>query len=243
MANLKMTGFGKFILFLLIVAPIAYFGIQYLENNGTLDSLKEKVEDTAEARPAERAPESNSDILAEIDRKSNADSEQEAIIAEQQRKIEELKRQNEVLQKQKDESASTISIPPATSTPPPPPSTRNTSDAPSIDDLIRQAENKTGRTTTTRELTTPSVTKKSLATWTFTFANVSGDIEFYQQGDKLMSRTRYQQSNRVDTHELIKRNDRYYVRNSPTDEYYVVRSDGNLDAFDKDGFQTTCRRR
>jgi len=239
MAKFKLTGFGRFIIFLLIVAPIAYFGMQYLEKSGTLDNIKEKVENKETETTTESAQESDSDILKEIDRKSQTDNEEESIIEQQRREIEELKRQNEELQKRKEESSSTIAIPPKTTTPPPPPISNN---APSIDDLIRQAENKTGRTSTAPQ-SSPTSPKESLATWDFSFSNVSGLIEFYQQDGKLMSRVEYREMNRVDVHELVKRNDRYYVRNSPTDEYYVVRSDGNLDAYDRDGFQTTCRRR
>jgi len=173
MANLKLTGFGRLIIFLLIVAPIAYFGIQYLQKSGTLDSLKEKVENKADNQTATPEQETSEDILREIDRRSSAGNEQESIIAEQQRKIEELERKNQELQKRKEGGSSTISIPPKTTSPslPPPPPSNN---APSLDDLIRQAENKTGRTTTSSEPSLPSP-KESLASWDLgkTFMNSS----------------------------------------------------------------------
>lgn len=243
MAGLKITGFGRFVIFLLIVAPIAYFGMQYLEKNGTLDDLRDKVDNKEVESIPEASDESASDILKDIETESVADREEESLIEKQRREIEELKRQNEALQRQRESSSSTVTIPPATQTPPPPPSTssRTTDNAPSLDDLIRQAENKTGRPTSSPEPSQPT-NKESLATWAFSFQNVSGEIEFYQENGRLMSRTVYRGANRVDVQELVQRDDRYYVRNSPTKEYYVVRSDGNLDAYDEDGFQTTCRR-
>jgi len=110
MANLKLTGFGRLILFLAIIAPIVYFGMKYLQNSGTLDKMKEKVEDVRSERP-EAKQESESDILGQIDRQSErAAKEKEDMIAEQQRKIEELERRNRELQN-RNESPSTSNLP------------------------------------------------------------------------------------------------------------------------------------
>ncbi len=244
MSKLKLTGFARFIIFLLIVSPLVYFGMQYLQNSGTLDKVKEKVENTQADRNAEMEVESSSDILKEIDRQSGnqTNKEQEAVIAEQRRKIEALEQQNREL-KNKNGSSSNSSTPPLTNketTLPPPTSTNNDNSAPSIDDLIRGAENSSGRTTSP-DLDTPSSTK-SLASWTFSFSNINGIIEFYQQGNLLMSRATYEGMDRVDVFELRQKDDRYYVLDSPSDEYYVLREDGNLDAYDSSGFQTRCTR-
>jgi len=235
-----MTGFGKLFIFLLIVAPIAYFGAQYLRNSGALDKMKEKVERTKDDRQEKIEAETGNDILDEINNKANRepDKEKEAIIAEQQRKIEELERQNQDLRNRSEAKPSTSNLPPLSGPDKPQPNT-NQNDAPSLDDLIRQAEIGLNGKETSSDL---GSSKKSLALWSFAFSNVSGTIELYEQDDRLMSRTVYQGTSKVDVSELIYQDDKLFVRNSPTGEYYILRSDGNLDAYDKDGFQTTCRR-
>ena len=241
MAKLKMTGFGKFFIFLLIIAPLVYFGTSYLKDSGVLDQVTEKVETD---RKKSTTPETGSDILNEIKNKNDHPSkkEHESIIAEQQRKIDELERQNQNLRKAEENQPSTSKSPPIINQeiPPTVPPTNNRSGAPSLDDLIRTAEDNMHSKGANPDVDSPP---QSLATWAFSFSGVSGTIEFYKQNGRLMSRTSYQGTNRVDVSEIVEQNDKLYVRDSPTGEYYVLRSDGDLDAYDGEGLQTRCTRR
>lgn len=225
--------------------------MKYLQNSGTLDKMKEKVEQRQSETAPEVEVESSPDILKEIDRKTDngGRSDQDDVIAEQQRKIEELERKNRELQNQR-ESSTTSNLPPLnTPAPPPPPSTSNDG-APSLDDLVREAENNIRNKGNNPNLggsqsDSPSLgnSNKSIATWSFSFNNINGTIELFQEGNKLVTRTVYTSSNRVDVQELYEQNERLYVRDSPTGEYYTLRSNGDLDAYDNSGFLTTCRRR
>ena len=44
----KMTGCARFLIFLVILVPVAYFGSKYLRDSGTWDKIKDKVENTGE---------------------------------------------------------------------------------------------------------------------------------------------------------------------------------------------------
>ena len=114
---------------------------------------------------------------------------------------------------------------------------------PSLDDLLDEADQNLGTSSDRTGTQTSTAAKKSLATWSFVFNNTRGEIEFYSQGEKVMARTDYQGSNRVDISELTQRGDRLLVNGSQTGEYYVIRQDGDLDAYDQNGFQVTCRRK
>ncbi|MBT8218911.1 MAG: hypothetical protein KJP00_03760 [Bacteroidia bacterium] len=242
MARLKMTGFGRFIIFLLIISPIVYFGARYLKNSGLLEVNKEETVTSPEDINAELP--SENEILEEISRKSDEDyrnKREEEIIAEQQRKIEELERQNRDLRDQKsDQTTQRTPIPPTTTT-----QSNEKRDGPSFDDILREAEDvfrdkgaSTGSTTTSEE---PAA--RSSATWTFAFNGISGEIELYEQSGRIMARTVYGRDNRVDVSELVAQGDRLMVKNSPTGEYYTLRSDGDLDAYDQSGYLTTCQRK
>ena len=248
MSKLKLTGFGRFAIFLLIAIPVVYFGMQYLQNSGTLDKIKEKVE-----RPEAPEPETGSDILNEIDNQDvdrQAQQQQAEIIAEQQRKIKELERQNQDLRKA-EETEPSSSLPPLREhqVPQTNPSTNNNNGTLSLNDLVREAEKNmrekgNSPSTGSSDVSSPNLggTRKSLATWTFSFSNVNGTIELFQQGDRLMSRTAYQGTDRIDIQELVEQNGRLYVQGSPTREYYTLKFNGDLDAYDNSGFLTTCTR-
>ena len=58
----KMTGCARFLIFLVILAPIAYFGSKYLRDSGTWDKIKEKVENT-DSNAVERTIEEKRDTI------------------------------------------------------------------------------------------------------------------------------------------------------------------------------------
>lgn len=276
-AKYKMTGCARFAIFLLILAPIAYFGSKYLRDSGTWDKIKDKVEqkDTNSVEEAiNNQPKSGDDILRDIENESassinqressNNDSrtrstEQERIIEEQRKKIEELERRNQELQNQRSQTdtrsqTTPINIPDATNNR----QEERTSapgGSPSLDELLQEADRNVGtsssggsssssstydeRSSSTSSSSTTA--NQSLATWSFEFSNTSGTIELYQQSNRLMARTAYR-GGRVDISELVQQDEKLVVRNSPTGEYYIIRRDGNLDAYDRSGYLTTCRR-
>ncbi len=257
----KMTGCARFLIFLVILAPIAYFGSKYLRDSGTWDKIKDKVENT-DSNSVERSLEEKRERIEvppvtssvdndQFDRLRAAYEEQELILARQDQTIKDLQAENDALRRRVNGSSAPTQVPP--STPPVRDTRTNNSETtnrtggaagvPSLDDLLNEADRNLGTTPNSREKTTSNASKESLATWSFTFNNTRGEIEFYRQGQKVMAKTIYEGSNRVDISELTQRGERLLVNGSQTGEYYVIRQDGNLDAFDQNGFQVTCRRR
>ena len=256
----KMTGCARFLIFLVILAPIAYFGSKYLRDSGTWDKIKDKVENT-DSNSVERTMEEKRDRIEipegnidndQFDRLRQAYEEQELILAKQDQTIKDLKAENDALRRRVNGSTTPAQVP---QSPAPAPtrdtrSTTNTgstrtggaSGVPSLDDLLDEADRNLGTSSDRTNTNTSSATKESLATWSFVFNNTRGEIEFYRQGQKVMARTSYQGSNRVDISELTQRGERLLVNGSRTGEYYVIRQDGNLDAYDENGYQVTCRR-
>lgn len=259
----KMTGCARFLIFLVILAPIAYFGSKYLRESGTWDKIKDKVENT-DSNSVERSVEKRREPIDipngnvdngsvdsdQFDRLRQAYEEQELILAEQDQTIKDLRAENDALRRRVNGTSAPAQVPQ-------PPATRdnrstNTSGStrtggasgvPSLDDLLDEADRNLGTSSDRSNTNNTSTTKESLATWSFVFNNTGGEIEFYRQGQKVMARTSYQGSNRVDISELTQRGERLLVNGSRTGEYYVIRQDGNLDAYDQNGFQVTCRRR
>jgi len=274
-AKYKMTGCARFAIFLIILAPIAYFGSKYLRDSGTWDKIKDKVEST-ESNSVEDAirDKSGDDILRDIESGSSSSQDNrttsssrdiseidknEQIIREQERRIQELERQNQDLQNQRSEIDTRVqtdtrtNIPPASTQREPSSTTTQNNNtrttapggAPSLDDLLREADQNVGNSTRTpsgRENTSSSSAKRTLEKYSFAFQNISGVIELYSQDGRIFSRTVYNGNTRVDISELIRQGDKFIVRDSPTGEYYVLRRDGDLDAYDQNGYQTTCRR-
>ncbi len=256
----KMTGCARFAIFLVILLPIAYFGAKYLRESGTWDKIKDKVENT-ESNSVEKSIESKREKIDippvtesitgaadqdQFDRLRAAYEEQELIIARQDQTIKDLQLKNEALSKRLNEAPAAIPpvTTPSTRTNNQPSSTGTTSGAPSLDDLLREADSNLGTSASgSRDSETSSLGQETLATWSFVFNNTRGEIAFMRQGDRVLAKTTYSGSNRVDISELSKSGDRFTVDNSQTGEYYVVRQDGNLDAYDRSGFQTTCQRK
>lgn len=259
----KMTGCARFLIFLVILAPIAYFGSKYLRESGTWDKIKDKVENT-DSNSVERTIEERKERIEipeisgqtidseQFERLRDAYEEQELVLARQDQTIKDLQAENDALRRRVNGSAIPAQVPesipqaPTKDTRTPSNGNNNrTSGAagvPSLDDLLNEADENLG-TSSDRSSTSNSATKESLATWSFVFGNTRGEIEFYRQGEKLMAKTNYEGSTRVDISELAQRGERLIVNGSQSGEYYVIRQDGDLDAYDQNGFQVTCRRR
>ena len=91
----KATGCTRFLLFLLIMVPIAYFGGQYLMQNGYIESLTEKVEeigqkDGASSNSANKGESGNSAGMSD-DRLARLIQLQKEKIEEQEQTIFNLK--------------------------------------------------------------------------------------------------------------------------------------------------------
>ena len=61
----------------------------------------------------------------------------------------------------------------------------------------------------------------------------------YESGGKTYNQVSYQ-NGQVITEELYQQGDKIYVRDSEQGEYYIPRSNGNLDAYTRDGHVVTC---
>jgi hypothetical protein len=254
----KMTGCARFLIFLLIMAPIAYFGSKYLRESGTWDKVKDKLEETTDRTAPKKTDETQlprDRSTSDRDDKSSAQAQTESVkndrtISDQEKRIEELERQLEEARSKRQE------LPRAQERVPEPSSRSSQStttptgeNVPSLDDLLREADLETGASTgdnrTTRR-SDQSAVRNTLGSWSFSFDTgrnvMEGTIEFFAQEGRLFSDTRVRGDNALDIDELDKSGDRFSVRDSPTREYYVLRRDGDLDAFDQNGFQVTCRR-
>ena len=249
-AKYKMTGCARFLIFLVILIPIAYFGSKYLRDSGTWDKIKDKVEDrdrssverTLDQKREQLDPATLQDLDADerYGRLRRAYEEQENVIRQQEQTIAQLKKEIEDLKSQ----SATISNDRATIPPPrrdePSSSSGTTQDGtPSLDDLLREADMKSSGTPSSN---TGSSARQTIGTWQFTYSGTRGQLEFYQQGGRLLSRITVEGDNRVTVDELQRSGqDRFDVIGSRTGEYYILRSNGDLDAYDQNGFQTTCR--
>lgn len=250
----KMTGCARFLIFLIILIPVAYFGSKYLRDSGTWDKIKDKVEQS-ESNSEERfteekrdridipasVPDNNSELADQFGRLREAYEEQELILAQQDQKIKDLQSENDALRKRLNEAPSRTQTTPS-STRNNDNRTSNSGSNPSIDDLLREADSNLG---TSSDVGSRNDTgqKITLGSWSYTFSGTRGIIEFYQQNGRLFSRTSAQGSTALDIDELKKSGDRFTVLNSPDGEYYVLRRDGDLDAYARSGFQVTCVRR
>ena len=107
---------------------------------------------------------------------------------------------------------------------------------PSLDDIIN------GNVPDNSSSNTPSTNTtidRTLGIWNFALNGTEGQIQMYESGGKTFNRVSYQ-GGQVITEELYQQGDKIYVRNSEQGEYYIPRSNGNLDAYTKDGHVVTC---
>lgn len=248
----KMTGCARFIIFLIILIPIAYFGSKYLRESGTWDKIKDKVEQNEgnsvdrtiqEKRDRIEKPADNSDLQNDFSRLREAYEEQEELLAEQEQTIKNLQDENDALKLRLNEApASTSSTRPTTIPTRTEPANNNNSGTPSLDDLLREADSNLGTSSGNTGGSSLGGNRENLGKWNFSFSGSSGDIEFYRQNGKLFASTSIQGDNRINIDELTPAGDRFTVNNSVTGEYYVLLNNGNLEAYDRNGFQTTCTR-
>jgi len=122
----------------------------------------------------------------------------------------------------------------------------NSSDGgiPSLDDIINSTNQGNTSTTTTTPNTTnttnSTTAERTLGRWNFSVSNIQGQIHMYESGGRAFNRITYQ-NGQVFTEELYQQGNKIVVKDSELGEYYVPRSNGNLDAYTtKDGYITTC---
>ena len=78
--------------------------------------------------------------------------------------------------------------------------------------------------------------------WECTFTGYESIIMIQKDGDSYKSIIDFINNNSSTEHEvLIKKGNKYLVRNSPAKEYYIIKNDRNLEMWDKDGLFTTAR--
>lgn len=235
-AKYKMTGCARMALFLVVLLPIAYFGAKYLQNSGTWGKVQDKLEKKEDISLPERSAERpQNPNMSDQERLRNQNAQQEELIREQQERIRELE------EKARTGSTSSTTAPRETHNQPRETTTnRSSNDDPSIEDLLRESDNNLG--TGPSPDTSPRTSGvRLLGKWSFSYSGMSGNIELLEQNNKLLSRITQPGESRDIIDELEIRGDRYYVKGSPTGEYYVL-NNGDLDAYDQNGFQTTCRR-
>lgn len=262
MSKYKMTGCARFLIFLVIFIPIAYFGASYLRTSGLWDKFAGKVEGSGsnsieEAIERKKVDPSTfdtnnsglSDLQDKFDRLRDAYEEQELIIADQDKKLKardaEIERLRAAANNQRGTTTSSSGGSSSSSDyggrseSSSSSSTSRTGDA-SLDDLLNEADRNVGTTSSTNNRTTG---QNVVGSWSFSFSGATGTIEFIEQSGRLMSRTKINGDSRTDIDELTRSGDRFTVRNSQTGEYYVLLRNGDLEAHDRNGYQTTCRRR
>ncbi len=87
----QMTGCARFFIFMLFIIPVAYFGAQYMRDNGLLDKVKETYEEIS--KDSDHSP-------STADPSPNPSVKQDFDVDEYQRKLEQLLRAME-LQKER----------------------------------------------------------------------------------------------------------------------------------------------
>ncbi len=78
----KMTGCARFFIFLVFIVPIAYFGAQYLMDNGIIDTAKEKIGEARSVNKPETKTEASTGLGAEQTSRTD--------LSEVQNKLEQL---------------------------------------------------------------------------------------------------------------------------------------------------------
>ena len=254
MAKYKMTGCARFFLFLIILGPIAYFGSKFLLDNGHLDNLKDKIEQRDTGSTVDPSPEAatiepyNEDhrrLQNRFDELRKGYLDQEAKIREQSSIIASQKQEIENLKASVNNGSTSNPNNNRTNTGSNEASTPSSSGSSSLDDLLREADQNLG--TTPPPTTSSNTVRQTLGNWTFSFSGVQGNIEFYQDRGKLFSKTTINGSGQMNVEELTSQGktsqgNRFNVSGSKTGEYYLIKSNGDLDAYDSNGYQTTCRK-
>jgi protease I len=111
---------------------------------------------------------------------------------------------------------------------------------PSLDDIINGNIPENSSTSPTTPSTNTAI-DRTLGRWNFTLNNIQGQIQMYESGGKTYNQVSYQ-NGQVITEELYQQGDKIYVRDSEQGEYYTPRSNGNLDAYTRDGHVVTSLR-
>lgn len=93
----KLTGCARFLIFLLIVAPLVFFGVSYFQGENPLGQVKdliqdtsEKIENTTKTKPASSDVEEISILNATIESQKQRIEEQKEKIKELEEKVRKL---------------------------------------------------------------------------------------------------------------------------------------------------------
>jgi len=214
------------------VVVVAYFAMKFLNGFNTNNQSPNPLDEISNNRNTPL------DDIISNDRGTNTNSNQDEIIRQQQEKIRQLEEQA----RQREQG---------NSRPSPYQDNRSTtsqnsdyidsnSDNPSLDDLFEDYDRKNGNLSPPTSNRNNNVPTESLGAWNFSYGNISGTIELFTKGQQIY--TRVKSGVGYDDFEMERRGDRFYVLNSPTGEYYVYKQNGDFDAYDQNGFQTTCTR-
>ena len=149
MAKYKATGCARFLFFLIIFVPIAYFGSKYLMDSGKWDDIKGKIEDVSSSDNNNNSgidspstfdyggSEKSDDTLSEkFDQLIEKVNEQADKISEQE---ETIHRQNVLIDQLKQQLEQRTTTAPSSNNPRSTPQ-QNGSDKTSLQDLLKEAD-------------------------------------------------------------------------------------------------------
>jgi len=211
-------------------------------NNGKLDGLKEKIENSGNSNSVDQAIErqgssgDSEDVVRlekRLEKLIEAYREQETIIKDQESTINRQQDEIDQLKRRLNEPVTSTTRPTTT----PSRNTESSGGGNSLEDLLREADEALG---TSSSSSTP-VNRRTIGTWKYSYSGVTGDIEFYEDRGRLFSKVTIDGDTRMDISELQRSGDRFTVTGSRYGEYYELKNNGDLDAFDRNGYQTTCR--
>ena len=143
MAKYKTTGCARFLIFMVILIPIAYFGAQYLSESGKMDDIRAKVENMTnkESSDSEISSEDiigsgidNTEIKSRIEDLLDKIKVQQAIIEDRD---ETIAKQKEVIDKLLQERAQVQSNTGADQNTQP---TSSSDGQPTLEDLLKEAD-------------------------------------------------------------------------------------------------------
>lgn len=126
--------------------------------------------------------------------------------------------------------------------------TTSSNGIPTLEEIIRGNSSSTSSTsTTTSSPTSTNTSTTSTATnantigrWAFAMNGMDGQIEIQRLQNKYYSLIKYE-NGQSHQDELYTNGNRIMVKNSIHGEYYMLRTDGNLDVYSRNGYLTTCR--
>ena len=96
MAKYKATGCARFLFFLIIFVPIAYFGSQYLMETGKWDQIREKIEDVSH----DQKESSDTRISTSVDVSPEVKERLEMLLSKVNEQADKIEEQQEKIHRQ-----------------------------------------------------------------------------------------------------------------------------------------------